>query len=331
MSKQFKVYLLIFLILFSSAVVLHFTNRNSTFRIGSTGFAVKDIKEISEISMAESNKQITLTRISDGWLVNNQYRADNQLMLKFLRALGNLGVKSPVPYAEQKEIMELLKETGVEVKIKKRWKTKSFRVLQLENKPTYMVLGNSKSPFLVEVPGLIGVVGQFFVTNESSWREKVIFAYNFNQIAGIKVDYPSYPEKGFEINSAGDDRFELYTLPDRLLVKNSSDSAVFRYITYFSYVPYTRLLTSEFPQKKDSLRNAQPFASISVTDKKGMASSIHLHLIKVDRNEDGFDPNVLHGLMNNGQELALLTFVNVDLLLKEVGFFKRQEENRGNE
>ena len=330
MSKQFKIYLLIFLIMFSTAVILHLTNGKSTFRMGSAGFAVKDIDKISEISMTANDKQITLTRISDGWLVNNEYRADNQLMLKFLRAIGNLGVKSPVPLAGQEAIMELLTESGVEVKIKKRWKTKKLRVLQQENKPTYMVLGNSKSPFLVEVPGLIGEVGEFFDTNESFWREKVIFAYNFDQIADIKVEYPSYAEKGFEINFAGANGFELHTLPDRILVKNFSDSAVFRYITYYSYVPYTKMLTSEFPETTDSLRNSQPFASISVADRNGNESSLQLHLIPVE-GKPWFDQNVLYGIMNKGQELVLLTFVNVDLLLKELDFFLKPDNINGNE
>lgn len=330
MSKQFKIYLLVFSILLSFAVLLHLTNRNSTLRMGAAGFAVKDIEKITEISMIGSGKQITLNRIPDGWHVNNEYRADNQLMLKFLRALGNLSVKSPVPLDRQEAIMELLTGSGVEVKIKKRWKTKTFRVLQLENKPTYMVLGNSKSPFLVEVPGLIGEVGELFIPDENSWRENIIFAYDFEQVAGIRLNYPSQPEKGFEIVSAGENSYDLYSLPGRIKLEDFSESVVFRYITYFSYVPYTSLLTSTFPEKADSLKNATPFAHISVTDKKGIVSSIQLHLIPLKGNE-GFDPNVLYGLMNNGKELVQLTFVNVDLLLKELVFFLKPDNNNGNE
>lgn len=329
MSKQLKIYLLVFSILLLFAVLLHITGNNSTFRIGATGFAVKDVTKISEISMTGSDKHITLTRISDSWLVNNEYRADNQQMLKFLRALGNLSVKSPVPLAEQEAIMELLTESGVEVKIRKRWKAKTFKVLQLENKPTYMVLGNSKSPFLVEVPGLIGEVGELFIPDENSWRENVIFTNDFKQIGGIKLDYPSHPEKGFEIVSAGENDYKLYSLPDKVLVEDFSESAVFRYLTYFSYVPYTRLLTSVFPEKADSLRNVAAFANIIVTDKKGVESSIQLHLIPLEGKE-GFDPNVLYGLMNNGQELVQLTFVNVDLLLKELDYFLKPDKNGGN-
>jgi hypothetical protein len=326
MSKQLKIYLLVFSILLSFAVLLHITGNNSTFRIGAAGFAVKDVTKISEISLTGNDKQVTLTRITDGWLVNNEYRADNQLMLRFLRALGNLSVKSPVPLAEQEAIMELLTESGVEVKIRKRWKAKTFKVLQLENKPTYMVLGNSKSPFLVEVPGLIGEVGELFIPDENTWRENVIFAYEVEHIAGIKLNYPSSSEKGFEIILAGDNNYELYSLTDKVNIKDYSESAVFRYLTYFSYVPYTSLLTSVLPEKADSLRNASPFANISVTDKLGKISSIQLHLIPLEGNE-GFDPNVLYGLMNYGQELVQLTFVNVDLLLKELDFFLKPEKN----
>jgi hypothetical protein len=320
MSKQFKIYLFVFSILLSSALILHITNSDSTFRMGAAGFAVKDIDKISEISMTGSGKQITLTRNSDGWIVNHEYPADDQLMLKFLRAIRTLSVKSPVPLAGQEAIMELLKESGVEVKIKLGWKTKTFRVLQIDNKPTYMVLGNSKSPFLVEVPGLIGEVGELFIPDENTWREKVVFAYDVEQIAGIKLNYPSSPEKGFEIILAGDNKYELYYFTEKVKIKDYAESAVFRYITYFSYVPYTCLLTSVLPEKADSLRNAIPFATISVTDKPGKISSIQLHLMPLE-GKAGFDPNMLYGLMDNGQELLLLTFVNVDLLLKELDFF----------
>lgn len=325
MSKQFKIYLLVFLALLSVVVILHLTNQDSTFKLSSAGFAVDDIARISEINIKSGENEIGLTKTSDGWLINKEYLAEKQLMSNFLRALSNLRVKSPVPLSEQENILDMVYDEGIEVKVKKRWRTKSFRVWYRKNNPTYMVLGNSKSPFLMEVPGLIGEVGEFFSVEEGFWRENVIFTYNINQIASVAVDYPSGHGSGFEIVIDGHNNFEVFSLPDKLPLKQFSDSLVFRYITYYSFVPYSKLLTNTEPEKLDSLSKSIPFCCIQLTDRNKKTSKLDLHLIKLDGEEEQFDPNKLYGIINQGRDIVFVKFVDVDLLMKEPGYFLKQQ------
>ncbi len=321
MSKQFRFYLVVFLGMLLAAIILHLTSDNSTLSKKSTGFAIDDTNHISAISIRHKGAEIQLEKISHRWYVNNEFPADGKQMFNFLRALANLRIKSPVALAEQEKIMNLLISEGAEIKIKKRWRTGRFRVYYPEGGPTYMVLGNSRSPFLVEVPGLLGEVGELFTTDAGFWRENVVFTFVPGQISGVLVDYPSGMGEGFRITLDENNRHLVYSLNSSDPLQFSTDSLVFSYLTYFSYVSYNRLLSADEPVLLDSLRSQVPFARIAVTGINSELTAISLFLVESDEHNGEYDPNILYGLINNDNDLVVISFVNVDLLLKEVSWF----------
>ncbi len=303
-------------------VLLLLTNPNSTFPRRSIDFAIENIYRVQEITLKQGENKIKFSKIPEGWQINNEHLADIHQMQNFLRILENIKMKSPVSIAERPKILELMLNEGIEVSVRKRWATKRIIVWHRQNSPTYMLKGNSKLPFEVEVPGLIGEVGEAFRVDEGFWRENVIFAYNFNYIRRIAVEYPTGFASGFEIILTDDNRFEIYSLPEKRPLKNVSDTALFRYITYFSYVPFNKLLTQTKPEILDSLNQALPFANLSVTRMQGEETQLKLHLIKTEGQIGEHDLNLLYGTINKGKDLVLLTFFNVDLLLKDTEFFK---------
>lgn len=321
MSKQFRIFLFIFLGLLAAAVILHISSGNSTFSKRTTGFAVDDINQISAIIITKEDREIKLEKTRQGWYINDKYPADSRQMFNFLRALHNLRIKSPVALSEQERILNLLRNEGTEVRIKKRWKSRILRVFHAEDGPTYMVLGNSRSPFLVEVPGLIGEAGELFSTEEGYWRENVVFSYLPGQISSVKVEYPSGMGLGFRIIAGENNRYSVYPDNSTDPLQFRTDSLVFSYLTYFSYVPFTKLLTASEPELLESLKREIPFANISLTISDTHQVAIRLFLIESKENKGEYDPNILYGLINNDNDLVTITFVNVDLILKEVSWF----------
>jgi hypothetical protein len=321
MTKQIKIYLFIFGALLLTALFFYLSNQDSTLQLKTSGFSVDDVVRIQEIVFKKGENQLVLSKTPEGWLINQEFMANNRLIISFLRSLGNLRVKSPVSLGEQERILERIINEGVEVEVKKRWSTKKFRVWYQEDRPTYMVLGNSKSPFIMEVPGLLTEVGEFFRMEEAFWRENVIFSLNADQIKNVRVEYPSGVASGFEVNVKGINEFDLFSLPGEVKLKDFSDSLVFQYLTYFSFVPYQKLLTSVMEEKLNSLQNEIPFSRIELVGKSNQHFVLELFLIESETIKGEYDPDKLFGLINEGRDLVYVTFVSVDLLLRELDHF----------
>ena len=321
MTKQVKIYLFIFGALLLVALIFYLSNQDSTLKLKTSGFSVDDVNRIQEIVFEKGDDQLVLSKMAGVWMINQKHVADNQLMISFLRSLGNLRVKSPVSLGEQERILKRIISEGVEVTVKKRWSTKKFRVLYQEDHPTYMVLGKSKSPFIIEVPGLLTEVGEFFRLEEAFWRENVIFSIHADQIKNVRVEYPSGSGSGFEIVVGENHEFNLFSYPDNEAFESFSDSLVFQYLTYFSFVPYQKLLTSVMEEKLNSLQNEIPFSRIQLAGKNNQHFVLELFLIESDQANKEHDPDKLFGLINEGKDLVYVTFFSVDLLLREIDYF----------
>jgi hypothetical protein len=321
MSGRIKIYLIVFSLLFLTTLIFILSDRGSTLKLKTSGFAVDDVEKLTTIELRKGDKEVVLSKEGTVWVVDHSYLADQQLMITFLRAMGNLRVKSPVPLSDHEKILEKLQTAGVEVSIHKRWTSRKLYVWYEPGQPSYMLLGNSKSPFIMEVPGLKGEVGEMFVVNNGFWRENVLLSYPPERIKQVSVNYPGEAQTGFEIQRTGEKKLVLLTESDAFDHKEAADSLLYRYLTYFSYIPYKDIVDPSEKALSDSLKAAIPFCTIVVENLAGERSQLELHLKRSSGMDSSPDPDLLYGLFNNRRDLALVSFVSIDLLLRDIHYF----------
>lgn len=321
MSGRIKIYLIVFSLLLLSSLILILSDQGSTLKLKTSGFAVDDVGKLTQIRLREGEKEVVLSKDGTVWVVDHSYLADQQLMITFLRAMGYLRVKSPVPLIDHEKALENLQTAGVEVSVHKKWRSRKLYVWYKPGQPTYMLLGNSKSPFIMEVPGLKGEVGELFVVNSGFWRENVLLSFPPERIHKVSVNYPDEAQSGFEIQRTGEKKLVLLTESDVYDHEQAADSLLYRYLTYFSYIPYKAIVDPAEKELSDSLKAAIPFCTILVENDKGEKSRLDLHLKKSSGMDSSPDPDLLYGLFNNRRDLALVSFVSIDLLLRDLYYF----------
>lgn len=222
-------------------------------------FAVEDTTSIErvELQLPQGNTQV-LERSGRGWQLNNTYEADPQLMQLMLSVLSNVEVKRPVARSQQEEIVEGLRQQGVQVRIYKEGGAVQEFIAGGDQERGISYFLQEGEAYVVELPGYSSYVSGIFNLTENNLRDRTIFQTNYLNLRELTLAYPGDAE---DIHI----RFDR----NRLEVENISqpDSAqLLGFLSLFENLQATGFVNvKEYPEL-DSLLRQQPVARIEVTN-----------------------------------------------------------------
>jgi len=219
-----------------------------------------DIKSIDQVSLRSTNGVVDLKYDGARWLVNDQYTADPAMIEVLFATILQAVPKRPVQASRQDSIAAVLKKDGTQV------------TLVTEGSPqvTFSAGGNTaktqafflrsdqKTPYVMAIPGYRVYVAGIFELDESGWRDKRIFAFNWRlNFKDLETIY--FRNKG--------DNFRVSLTDQMLTVQglNVVDSA--RLNQYLNDV--SQLAADEFVGANatlDSLSKTPPVMELSVRD-----------------------------------------------------------------
>jgi hypothetical protein len=255
-------------------------------------FKVPDQTKIDRVEFISNTDTLELAFLDQRWKVNQQYKADRNLVTALFATIYQATAKREVAPSLTDSINQLIKTQGTRVKLFEQGEVrKEFYVHGNQTTlETWFQLDN-QNPYVVVIPGYRVYVASIFQLGEDVWRDKRVFDINWQNFRFSQTVFPASPDLNFALQVSGQN-VEVKGLPeaDTLRVSN--------YLDALSVLSSERYL-SELKAPWDSLAQTQPYVKITLTDIGGRSHVLEIFpLIPGQRSLLGRNTSGKYLLMN---------------------------------
>jgi len=327
--KKSWIYILLLVVLALLAVYLYLQDQQSTLDASFSTFGIKKEQKVDSVLIRQGNQQVKLHREGEQWYVNEHIFARTRSIDQFFNLLDDLRVEAPAARENLDELIEQIQTHAIHVQIYK--KNRLIRDYLVEDSPyhegnTYMMVTGTGQPFLMSLPGYNKDLAPLFRANPEYWRNQTLFDYEGPDLKVVQVKYPEKQEASFTLTYQTD-RFELKRPQAGQQVEDFSSNKAARYFSYFSNVRFHSVITGN-TRLKDSLREAQSYCAIEITDQQGNQRKLTTYRKSSEGRKDAFgqqapyDLNYLYGRYDQSEEILLIKYTEIDPLLKEIDYFR---------
>ena len=312
----------VFLFIIIGLFLLILLSRRSPFGKSNSSFGSEPKEEITRIEFSESGRRMTLEKNGESWLINGKSEARKNGMLFILRILKEIKIKSPV--SPELFASEISMKNVIPIKVKvyeKRRLLKTFIVYKTGSNPygNIMKIKEFSKPFIVYVPGYDGDIGSGFTLNELFWQPYTVFNLLPSEIASVNLQNLSDTAASFSIINRNH-HFILSGASGNLSGWDSS--LVFRYISYFAFVPFESWAFNIGDSEKKSIEAHKPLYRIEVITSTGKKSILTLWGMVTGKNGvNEVDSDRLLGKTDEKDQLFIIRYFDIDPLIKKRSYF----------
>jgi hypothetical protein len=249
-------------------------------------FGIADTSKVDKIVITDAfSNKITLKREGKLWTdAQGGCISQNNIQL-ILQAFKNIEFKGYLPEKSLKKFTTIMTAQNVKVEIftEGEWnKTWYIGPASQDHYGQIMLLetandGKSKSPVIMKLKDLRGIIEPRFFADKRKWVCTKIFELKQSQIANIEVQNLDKPQRSFKIDNSS-------TTPKVLSagkpLTNIDTMMVFRYLQNFKKIHYN-LANYELTKKQvDSLKLTKPFSILTLKEKNGTTTKLRMFKIK---------------------------------------------------
>ena len=354
MKKKNYISIVIIAILVIIAGILIGNNRYlSSLRGEAFDYTVYDTASITKLFFADkSGHQVLLQREGNGWLVNNEYTANQSMINEMLYTLNRMRIKMPVSVKKSDNIVTRMasNNTKVEVyqilprinlfnKVKMFYHETRSKVFYIgdvtqDNQGTYVLKEGGDKVYVAHLPGLRGTLSPRFTANPVDWRSHRIFAEKMDNIASVKLEINGDPHNSFIINQLGRAQFTMDRLDGEPV--EFSDNKVLTLMMAFNDVRFEAFLNEVEPARRDSIISSPFQQRLTLTTKDGEVISVTTFKLMAnadlydysDEDLENFedmikDPDHQYALLSEGNEFVLIQDFVFGKLLKPADYYSK--------
>jgi hypothetical protein len=345
-SRNQKVSFLIFILVAVAAIFTLYTkDKYSTIDEKSKDFAVKDTARITKIFLYNTvtEESILLEREDiSNWRLNGEFKARPHSKDLLLETIYNLEAKRPASPSAQERLYRRMsgKHTKVEIYLDNNdipEKTLYLGDPNAAHSGTYMMMesrkyGRFEQIYDVHKPGHRGFLNPIFFTYDEEWRYSGIYDYKQLEFNKIDVRFSQYPEDNYSIEFKGGNNIAMFDPKLDKYIERFDTLLVKDYLLFYKKIPWSKVAKID-GERRDSILNSTPFASISVTENSGEVKTVELFYIpeeetEVDESEKfgrtPFSRDNYYGWVNKGELFVVQTY-SFDNLLLPKSFFTTGE------
>ncbi len=232
------------------------------------------VANVHKIFIAQRDgSTVTLTRNDDHWMVNDQFRANANIMKNMMTTLGRVSVKFTPSRAGNEHIIKEMASIGIKVELygKSDNLIKTYYVGGSTNDElgTYMMMEGSDQPYVMHLPSLEGGLRWRFTPKAENWRDKTLIRAKPDDIKSVSVNYPTRKSEAFKLAVNGKDNFEVVPGNELVTPKGGkvNTNAVHSYLVGFESVIAEGF--ENVNQGKDSIRLTTPFSILEIEKQSG--------------------------------------------------------------
>ena len=297
--------------------------RNRPYNIDEFRLDQKDTIAITSILIESNLSKTKLSKSGEQWKVNENYLANQLLVKKLLRILVNIEMEILVPEPQRDSITEYLKEKSIRLIINKG--ENIIHELWIgpydEKRKSTLVMNKEMIPAYVIAVGIERNISKFIRPETLLWRNKLIFDINPDSILSIELIDFRKKSNSFIINrNAGKssiyDEYHHEVAFEKVKLE--------RYFSYFNNIIFDSFADSLSSETNDFIINQEALYSIKITDKNGLDTNLKLYPKKLNKNSNESDLNVVYGLINSQKPLVIISYFQIDPILKDINYFKKK-------
>ena len=304
--------------------------------------AIENPGDISKVVLTCTDKtQIELAKPDSVWMVNGKYPARAELVPKNLfDVLTKIRVLCPVAYAAHDNVIRQMMVYNVKVEVytgngKEAAKTYYIGGPTPNQQGTYTMYEEdgrmADRPYITYIPRYRGYLTPNFNTDLETWRSKVLFDYNTDDIKAISVEYPADEKNSFTITRIAGDSFDLKPVDDKFLKTDGYQQKYIRqYVSFFSPVSIEAFDNSY--KLKDSMMQTVPLCIMQVTGKNDQVNKVRLfHMPLSQRTKTQFDSkgqlmtydiDHFHAAIHDDKDFAIVQYYTFGKLMRNyIDFF----------
>ena len=268
-------------------------------------FAVEDLSTIDRVEFETDTSEVTLLFDGSSWRVNDQYRADADMIRVLFATLQQARPKRTVANFQRDSIFRSLEKSGVRVSLYAGEEVREQFYAGGNTSKTQAFFGDPESSevYVMSIPGYRVYVSGILELGESGWRDKFVFGFNWRNFKSLEAQFPKNPSQNFTV-SMDRNFFGIAGSPQ-------ADTAKLN-----TFLDDVSLLTTEAyitePELIDSLKDETAIMQITVTDIGNRTYELKL-----------FDPGAgaeVIGLLQNSQAV-LFDKRKIGRLLRPKSFF----------
>ncbi|MBQ3845218.1 MAG: DUF4340 domain-containing protein [Bacteroidales bacterium] len=327
-------------------------SRSSEFSIANSPYADPTTSVTKLFFADKSGHQVLLQRTDNGWLVDNQYPANQKLVDEMLYTVDHLRITAPVSVKKNKNIITHLSTTNTKVEIYQILpRINLFNVVKLfyhetrsrvfyiggttqDNQNTYILKEGDENVYMAHLPGFRGSISARFSANPTDWRDHVIYDVPIGDIESVKLEITDDPDNGFIIKENGRYQYTMNRLNGEPV--DFSDNKVLSLLSSFTDVRFESFLYDIEPARRDSIINSPFQQRLTLTTKDGKSSSVTTFRLRTnsdiydysEEDLDNFhdmltDPDHKYALISEGNEFVLIQDFVFGKLLKPADYYSK--------
>lgn len=252
-------------LLVMSSIILALTGHRGTINTmeNKEMFSIEDTSKVDQIKIISQKGIIQLKENDGAWILNDQYKAEQNIVKVLLSILKDVQVVRNVPTSQKKNVIDQLKDTGQLVEIITKGNIiKSFYCSGNDTKTvSYMMPLKEENPMIVNIPGYESYVAGIFEISTNDWRDRVILRTNWRTLQNLAIKYTEYPEYNLTI------KFDFNFLKVEG-VSNLDTARMMAFVDEFNYLQADRYLDKGENESYDSLLTTPITVTISIEDIK---------------------------------------------------------------
>ncbi len=299
MKNKFVVIFLTFVIFFSCQKKKKLTDRRD--------FSINNIEEIDHIEITNKTpKTVFLTKNNEKWELKNGFPVSTEAINYLLETIRDMQIKRPVAVNEKENILKRMSVQRTKVSIfsnNKNIKTIYVGGNTQDQLGTYMILDNSNEPYIISIPGFNGYLSSRFSCEENTWKEKVIFNINKDDIEKIEINYRD-TTNSFQIHS--------------------KDIFSDQYFSNFKKVSCEKFLKNNQDFNVEEIKKREPIFHINIKLKTGEELKLKgfekKSSFKGRTKNKNYDTERFYGLFKD--ELVLIQYQQFEKILKKKDDFQ---------
>jgi hypothetical protein len=249
-------------ILVLSSIILGLTKETSINTIEHKEiFSLQDTSKVDLISIKSKTENIHLQKVEGEWILNEQYKAEQNIVKVLLSILKDVEVVRNVPKSQAEILSDHITENGFLVEISGDGKIfHSFYAAGNNNKTvSYMMPADENSPMIVNIPGYESYVAGIFEIPTNDWRDRVLLSTNWRSLQNLQIEYTEFPDYNLNI------KFEFNFLKIEGIT-NLDTLQMMDFIGGFQYLQTDRYLEKGQNARYDSLLGTSKTVTLTIED-----------------------------------------------------------------
>jgi hypothetical protein len=212
-KNKFFAVLLVTLVIITGSLIVFF-DADDVVAIDKNVFRPADLKAIDEIRMVRKEDTVVLKYNGSYWIVNDLHRADRNMVQVLFATLQQAEPKRGVSGTMQDSIASAVREQGTRVVLLQAGEEKKEFVAGGNANKTvaYFMTENDNNSYVMAIPGYRVYVSGIFELNESGFRDKYVFGFNWQNFKSLSAEFKARPSENFTV-SMKKDYFAVNELP----------------------------------------------------------------------------------------------------------------------